>query len=344
MLERLSLQDFRGYSQVEFEFAPLTVFVGSNGAGKTNILEAISLLSMTTSWRTEKDSEVIRWEQPFCRVVGGRHELVIQRSPYLKRLRIDGIAKRTYQVIGDMPTVLFQPDDIQIIYGSPAGRRQYLDRTVSQTSTIYTRAILELAKVLKQRNRLLKMISENNAGTDELVFWDSELEKLHETITGPRQEFLKFLNMRLPSIFAQMVPQGGGMAAEYLQSPRHPHPGFLAHLKAQRHKELVNGSTLYGPHREDVGLRWGEHLVSESMSRGQSRALLLAMKIVELEYISEKNEIRPILLLDDIFSELDQERRERLVAVLGDYQAILTTTELGTVRELLPKQAKVVEI
>lgn len=343
MLERLELENFRTYAKRSFDLAPLTVLIGPNGIGKTNVLEAVSMLSLTTSWRTETDSEVVAWGEPFCRVTGDMQELVVQSHPYMKRLRHDGISKRTYQVIGMLPSVLFQPDDIQIIYGSPNSRRQYLDRILSQTSTAYTRAILELAKILKQRNRLLKMIQENTASPEELLFWDGELERLHAVISPEREQLIGFFNQRLPETFAQMIPDSPAILMEYMRSPRQAEH-FLNHLHQQRHKEVMAGTSLYGPHREDVRLMWGEHAVAESMSRGQARALLIAMKIAELEYISARNEVRPILLLDDIFSELDQERRERLVSILGDYQVIMTTTELGNIESILSKEARVVDL
>ena len=343
MLERLELENFRSYGRRNFELASMTVLIGPNGVGKTNVLEAISMLSLTTSWRTETDSEVVAWGEQFCRVTGDMQELVIQSQPYLKRLRHDGIAKRTFQVIGMLPSVLFQPDDIQIIYGSPNSRRHYLDRILSQTSTAYTRAILELVKILKQRNRLLKMIQEQSASTEELLFWDEELERLQAVINPERQQLITFFNQRLPEIFGQMVPDSPLVSIEYLRSPKQAEH-FLSHLHQQRHKEVMAGTSLYGPHREDLQLLWGEHAVAQSMSRGQSRALLIAMKIGELEYISARNEVRPILLLDDIFSELDQERRERFISILGNYQVVMTTTELGSVQELLSEQVNIIDL
>lgn len=343
MLERLELEQFRTYTKRSFDLAPLTVLIGQNGVGKTNVLEAISMLSLTTSWRTETDNEVITWLQPFCRIKGDVQELVIQAHPYVKRIRVDGIAKKTYQVIGVMPSVLFQPDDIQIIYGSPSIRRQYIDRILSQTSVLYTKAILELAKILKQRNRLLKMIQEQLASVQELLFWDLELERLQAVISPLRKELLTFLNQRVQEVFGQMVPQTPLVSLDYLRSPKQAE-GFLSHLHQQRHKELVAGTSLYGPHREDISMQWGEHLVAQSMSRGQARALLIAMKVGELEYISARNEIKPLLLLDDIFSELDLERREKLISLLGDYQVVMTTTELGSIGTLLSDQSSVIDL
>ena len=344
MIEDLALENFRNYEKAFFKFGPTTVIIGKNGVGKTSILEAISMLSMTTSWKTEKDSEVVRWDQSFARVTSDLRELVIQVHPYLKRIKIDGVSKRTFQVIGLFPTTLFQPDDLQLIYGSPTMRRHYLDRVISQTSTAYTEAIIELNQVLKQRNRLLKNIQEGMAGRSELLFWNQELARLQQIIQIPRQSFVDHLNRLVPRIFAEMINEGGAISIAYLRSPKTDEHSFLQHLEQQADKEIMVGVSLYGPHREDIALSWGEHLVQQSMSRGQTRSLLVAFKIAELEYITQQSGIKPVLLLDDIFSELDAERRERLFNVLGEYQVIMTTTELGNLQGVLQPNTQIIDL
>lgn len=344
MIEEVKLENFRGFENAQFHFAPLTVITGNNGAGKTSIIEAIYLLSLTTSWRTEKDTEVIKWGAPFTRVVSQETELVIQSSPYLKRIKVDGISKRATQVIGLMPTILFQPDDVQLLYGAPAYRRQYLDRVISQTAPQYTQAILQLGKVLKQRNRLLKDICEGVASADQLAFWDLQLSEVQEIIQHHRRLFVQAVHERIPEVFKGMVPSELEVRLAYHESPHGHAHSFLEHLQMNRMKEIAAGNSLYGPHREDFELFWGEHPVAESMSRGQSRALLVAFKIAELEYVTEHTGIKPILLLDDIFSELDAERRERLVMIFGEYQVIMSTTELGPVEKLLKGKVSIIEI
>lgn len=344
MIEKIFLENFRNYTEREFSLAPLTVIVGNNGAGKTNILEAIYMLSLTTSWRVEKDSEVIRWGAPLARVTSGSKELVVQAHPYLKRMRIDGVSKRTYQVIGLFPTVLFQPDDMQFIYGAPSLRRHYIDRTISQTSPIYTKAIIELNQVLKQKNRLLKNIQEGVSGPEELLFWNQELARLQEVIQVKRVEFIDSINRTVPPVFSQMVPEGGKLALYYAESPHAHEHSFLDHLERNKAKEIAAGVSLYGPHREDLLVHWEGRLAEHCMSRGQARSLMIAFKVVELSFLQEKNEEKPVLLLDDIFSELDKERRERLVGLFGDYQVIMTTTELGPVGKVIQKSASVIDL
>jgi len=344
MIEGLRLENFRVFEQAEFSFGPVTVIVGNNGVGKTSILEAISMLSLTTSWKTEKDSEVVRWEAPFTRVTSGDRELVVQVHPYMKRMKIDGISKRATEVIGSFPTILFEPDDLSLLYAAPSQRRQYIDRTISQTSQAYTRAVLQMQQVLKQRNRLLKNIQEGMAGESELPFWDQQLAELQEVIQEERAAFLTFLQEKVPAVFDGMVPGGLDSQIHYLKSPHAAEQEFRHHLEKNRYKEIAAGVSLYGPHREDFSVTWAGHPVEQGMSRGQSRALMVAFKMAELDYIAERSEKRPVLLLDDIFSELDLERRHRLFSVLSGYQVIMTTTELGAVQEMIAGEVSVISL
>lgn len=344
MINDLALTNFRNYPERHFEFSAQNVLLGPNGVGKTNVLEAIHLLSLTTSWRTERDTEVVRWETPFTRVVSGVHELVIQASPYLKRLRIDGVGKRTGEVIGRLPTVLFQPDDMQLLYGSPSYRRHYLDRVITQASPTYTKAILSLVHILRQRNRLLKNIKEGKATREELVFWNTQMVEVHQVTQPARAEFLIYIDSQLNTVFQEMVPDSPAVHVHYSQSPHQVESGFLKHLQLNQEKEIAAGASLYGPHREDLHFKWGEHSAEQALSRGQARALLIALKLAELNYLTERTETPPILLLDDIFSELDKERRRRLFQVLGEYQVIITTTDLDELGAKAKKDFAIIEL
>lgn len=342
MLESVSLQNFRNHENRTITLGQQTVIVGSNGAGKTNVLEAIAMLSVTTSWRTERDSEVVAWDQPFTRVMGGLHELVVQRKPYYKRLRVDGVSKRVGEVVGLLPTILFQPDDSQLVSGSPSYRRQAIDRLLSQTDREYLRALTTLQKVLKQRNKLLKQVQEGTAGRGELDYWDAELARETAVIRDVRSRAIPELANHVTSSFAELVPEVETVHVGYLESPRvgANTEAILRHLIENREKEIAAGVTLYGPQREDITFSWMDHPAHEGMSRGQVRALALACKLAELRYLEEQTGMQPILLLDDIFSEFDAERRERVVALTKTYQSVLTTTD----REPALKAAVVVEL
>jgi DNA replication and repair protein RecF len=329
MLTDLSLQNFRNHQERQFVLSQQTVIVGPNGAGKTNILEAIAMLSLTTSWKTERDSEVVNWDSPFARVVSGERELVIQRHPYYKRIRIDGLSKRVGEVVGTQPSVLFQPDDSALIYGAPAYRRAALDRLLSQTVPGYMRTLSQLQKVLKHRNKLLKQIQEREASEDQLAYWDEQLAADSAIIHAARREAVPELNEGIVRYFAELIEDDLGVRMEYHQSPRHAEeaPSFLHHIEQNRQKEIAAGTTLYGPHREDLIFFWGEHPAAEGMSRGQVRALVLAFKLAEVEYIEKHTELAPLLLLDDVFSEFDEERRRRVLGLAKTHQTILTATD-----------------
>jgi DNA replication and repair protein RecF len=328
LIDEIRLINFRNYDDRTFQLGRQTVITGPNGAGKTNILEAVAMLSLTTSWKTDKDSEVVRWGESFCRVVAGERELVIQAHPYFKRIRIDGISKRVGEVVGTLPTVLFQPDDSALIYGSPTYRRQAIDRLLSQTVPGYLKALTQMQKVLKQRNKLLKMIQEGQATEGELSYWDEELARDAGSIDAARSEAMPVLEERIRESFHEMIDSTDEVTVMYERSPRHIEGGsFVEHLRLNRFKEIAAGSTLYGPHREDLIFKWGEHGATEGMSRGQVRALVLAFKLAELKYIEEKTDKAPILLLDDVFSEFDDRRRQKVTELSQSYQTVLTTTD-----------------
>ena len=344
MLSHLELIQVRNHQKLELDLAEVTVLIGPNGCGKTSVLEAISLLSVADSWKTERDSEVVSWGEPFARIVSDTRELVIQRSPALKRYRIDGISKRLTEILGTLPSVLFQPDDSELVHGAPSYRRKTLDRLLSQTVAGYAKALQALQKVLKQRNRLLKQIQEGQASEEELVFWDKELAVATQIIQGARRRALGEMAEKVQEQFVQLLPHAGELLLHYHQSPVEGVEDFLAHLGHNHYKEIAAGSTLYGPHREDILFTLNGHPASEGMSRGQTRATVLAFKLAELAYIESHTGVRPILLLDDIFAEFDQERRARVLNLLQHYQAVLTVTDLHGLDDVLPKGAKVIEL
>lgn len=344
MLNDLSLFNFRNHTERTVKLAPQTIITGPNGSGKTNILEAVAMLSWTTSWKTDRDSEVVAWDAPFARIVGGDRELVIQRHPYYKRIRVDEVSKRASEVLGTMPATLFQPEDSTLVYGAPAYRRLTLDRLLSQTNQGYARSLTQLQKVVKQRNRLLKQIQEGRAGEDELPYWDAELATHGEVVKAVRREAIPQLETIANQVFQELIPENGPITFEYHESPRGTVESFLHHLQASRMKEIASGMTLYGPHREDIGFLWGEHPAAECMSRGQSRAVVIAFKVAELRYIEEHSEQKPLLLLDDVFSEFDEQRRTKIVELMGEYQTIMTVTELGPLKGKVAKGAEIIEL
>lgn len=326
MIDSLHLVSFRSYEDARFVFRPVTLIVGNNGAGKTNLLEAISMLSLTTSWRVERDSEVIMWDKPFCRIESEDRELVVQRTPYMKRYLLNGVSKRTRDVVGQLPSVLFQPDDMHLLYGSPQYRRQYLDRLLVQVSLPYAEALHSLVRILKQRNSLLKLLREGQGDQMELEVWDERLSSVRNVMEDERLQFMRVARERVPVIFQEILGDYAPLQVDFVASPPHT-ADFQAHLRQNRYKEIAAGVSLYGPQREDIRFLWNGHPVQESLSRGQARSLVIALKIAEIEYLDSHNENKPILLLDDVFSELDLIRQRHLLDFIGAYQTFITSTE-----------------
>lgn len=341
-LQKLELVNLRNHAALTVELSPVTVITGANGSGKTAILEAISYISVADSWKVERDAEVISFDQPFTRIVAGEREVIIQRSPALKRYRIDGVSKRLGDVLGQIPSVLFQPDDSQLVQGSPGYRRKALDRLLSQTIPGYAKQLQHLQKVVKQRNQLLKRIAEGVAEEGELQYWDGELAGTGTQVQAARAAAMAELGPRIAVAYQELVPEGEGIQITYEQSPIQ---GLsLEHLQTNRYKEVASGITLYGPHREDLQIMCGEHAAEHCLSRGQTRAMVLAWKVAELAYVQEKTEQEPTLLLDDVFAEFDAVRRERVLQLVGKYTSVLAVTDLAGLEGRLPTGASQISL
>jgi len=364
-LFRLTLANFRNYAALDLTLGPgLNLFMGPNGAGKSNLLEAVALLSTGRSPRAGADRELLRHEAladpiPFVRVVGETRsgdqastiEVVAQfagdpardldpaRRRAQKRILVNRVARRATQLVGLFPTVLFSPTEVELVSGPPVSRRHFLDVLGCQLDPGYLRALQEYQRVLPQRNQLLRLMREGQAQEDELAFWDERLvtngarlmaarqgsirrlepmalEALHELSDGGEALQLRYL----PALGAADGAEGGeeGLWVERLR----------AALGASRRRELAAGATLVGPHRDDLALQLDGFDAAVYASRGQQRCLALGLKVAEAGLLEARHGGPPVLLLDDILSELDPERRRRLMGLLaGARQTLLTTAE-----------------
>jgi DNA replication and repair protein RecF len=354
VVSRLTLFNVRSHHELTVDFGALNLLVGPNGSGKTNILEAVSVASTTRSWRAKREAELVRWNEDFARirVEPAAVEVVISRQPYRKNFWIDGVKSRARDVLGVVKTVLFQPDDMMIATGAPLGRRHFMNVVLSQRHHEYGAALLEYAQVLAQRNRLLKRLRDGEASGDELSFWDAKLVSLAEIIWGYRASFIKYLEMELTGRYAEISGDGRLVSARHETKP-HDTGRLLEELAAVRDREIILGQTLRGPHRDDLHFLFDGHMATEAASRGELRSLTFALKMIELDYLSgvagskgspaSQNEPSDVLLLlDDIMSELDAGRRERLVTASQRAQTIITTTDPEDIPDGLRQEAKVV--
>lgn len=349
ILKSLSLKNFRNYQEKEFIFSPqTTLVVGANASGKTNLLEAICLLSSGHSFRGGKDDQMIKYQCQIsnakCQIDSEKLEIILtigeveQVKTPKKRYLVNGVAKRAMDFIGILRVVVFRPEDLEIVIDSPATRRDYLDSVLAPVDRDYRRSLLTYKKGLRQRNKLLEQIRDGKQNRASLYFWDKLLIGNGDVLTRKRSDFIDFINSQ-PDYFESLE-------TEYDSSTISPQ-----RLAQYEHEEVAAGMTLVGPHRDDFKVKSkvkspkfrpkADHPVNEKVdqsrdlaiygSRGEQRLAVFSLKLAELEFVTQKTRERPVLLLDDIFSELDEFNRQRLLEVIPKQQTIITTTEMETV-------------
>jgi DNA replication and repair protein RecF len=245
-----------------------------------------------------------------------------------KRFVVSGVGKRRKDFIGKLKVVLFEPQDIQLIVGSPGRKRNYMDFVLSQADWEYDRSLLSYQKGLRQRNKLLTAVAEKKANENQLEFWDRLLIKNGEVIRAKREEFLEYLNRYCKSEEFCKLIYGPSMLDipkfTFIYDPSVISP---ARLLKYRQAEIASGRTLVGPHRDNFTVHEDKRDLAMYGSRGEQRMGVLALKLGELEFISLKTQQRPLLLLDDIFSELDTKHQEMVLRIMGKQQTLVTTTE-----------------
>ena len=380
LLTRLALTHFRNYRQLELDFAgPLALLRGHNAQGKTNLLEAIFMLATSKPVHALNELEIVDWlagEEPipYCRIaadatVDGRStSLEIILTPrgdglnFTKQIKINGVAKRSMDLVGVLRAVLFLPEDIKLVDGGPSERRRYLDVALCQIDRTYCRALSAFQRVLLQRNSLLKTLREQNvnpaapAVDAQLAFWDEKLVQHGAVVVARRHNFLGELERYARERHAELSAQRERLALHYLPSfnpgqlsdgdfellgdglltevPATPlevaavSAAYLRKLAGRRAREIAAGTTLYGPHRDDLRFLANDRDLRTYGSRGQQRSAALSLKLAEVRAMTAATGAAPLLLLDDVMSELDAERRSTLLAVIEDVpQAIVTTTD-----------------
>ena len=385
-IERLRLTDFRNYASLDLSLpAGLIVFSGRNAQGKSNILEAVTLCAMTRSFRTASERELVRWgaEGHFTRVeataarrrgqvqvevvvtdssqpiegkpgLPGGSDIALPAALPRKRIRVNGVPRRAMDLIGQITVVIFSPSELELVTGSPAERRRFLDLTLCQVNPSYCRNLSQYQKVLLQRSALLRRIRDDKESPHALRFWDEQLATLAVPIMREREAFIEHAAGAAARIYAVLAESEGlaeeeeneGVAAvgedasnlQLVYRPSYDDPpaeknadmisGMRARLGELRRREIAQGANVLGPHRDDLAFLAGGVDISTYGSRGQQRSVALALKLAELEYIEYETGDQPILLLDDVLSELDSgRRRDLLEAVRPLDQVLLTTTD-----------------
>lgn len=333
-LQNIILKNFRNHTNININFEKnVVVIYGNNGLGKTNILEAIHLISTTKSLRSEYDKDLIKEDENFLKINTiikyeddeKNLELTIEKNPNfynksIKRVKINNVPKSVTSFAGELQSVIFTPNDLDNLFSSPSVRRKYIDSIFYQFSKEYKKSILSYTKALKQRNKLLEIIKETSQGKDQLEFWNQLIVKEGTLIQNYREKFFNFLNDEVNSLYEKLKLKNFSLKFSYEKNEI-----SFQRLEESKEKEFYTSTTVVGPHKDDFKIYLNSKDVSMFGSRGQQRMSLLALKFLELEFIFKQTGLRPILLLDDIFSELDDNNKNSILNLIKNQQTIITS-------------------
>lgn len=335
MFANLELNNFRSYKHSEFTFDPkINIITGPNTSGKTNLIEALLLLARGKSYRA-KDPELVRLGQDWARLDTQltnndtrQVKLSLTQTP-LKLLNINNQQFMRMSLKNTLPVVIFEPNHLQILSGGPDGRRNYIDDLLEQTTTGYTSLRRQYQRALTQRNRLLK----DGFNKNQIFPWNIKLSELAGKLVKQRMEITETLNKSLRNQYDDLagtkdiieIKYGINWPVELYETK------FLEELEKNLDLDKIRGFTSSGPHRENFIFKINGRDIQAVASRGETRSVLLAIKIIELKIIEEARDQKPILLLDDVFGELDHSRRHGLVNLFNEHQVFITTTDADMV-------------
>jgi DNA replication and repair protein RecF len=350
----------------------MILFEGVNGAGKSNLIEALYLLAIAKSLRASTDRELVRW-QPAAEEAHAQVAAAVQRdsgrlrvqvdfrststsdandagegdagrivpaTSVQKYVRVNGVPRRTSDLVGELNAVMFSAQDLQLVLGSPSVRRRYLDILISQLDRHYLRTVQRYHRIIEQRNHLLKAVRDRRSNADELGFWDDRLVEAGTYIMARRADTVGLLSGRATELYGELSGDGHTLELAYGPSVEtapevtaEELSGSLSRaLVEARPREIAQGHTTCGPHRDDVSVTLRGMDAGLYASRGQCRTIVLAMKLAEAAILKEERGQGPVLLLDDLLSELDPLRRSRVLDHASRYQqSFITTADTGLI-------------
>ena len=362
-IERLQLTNYRNYESLTLDFSDkINVFIGENAQGKTNVMESIYVLAMAKSHRTANDKELIRWDADYGKIEGGIHkrygsvpiELTISKKG--KKGKINHLEQtKLSNYIGQMNVVMFAPEDLNIVKGSPQIRRRFIDMEIGQISPVYLHDLLTFQKILKQRNHLLKS-NQGKASLANDVMFDIYTEQYVQAAIQIIRKRFQF--MELLQAWAEPIHHGISRGLEKLVIKYRPVTGMEPSWTAEemmdyltkklneiKQREIDRGVTLIGPHRDDLQFFVNDYDVQVYGSQGQQRTTALSLKLAEIELIKQETKETPILLLDDVLSELDDYRQSHLLnTIQGEVQTFVTTTSVEGIHHDTIQHAKLFRV
>ena len=353
-LNKLYLKNYRNYQELKITFTKnLVIFLGENAQGKTNLLESIYVLAMTRSHRTSSEQELIGWQGEQALIQGevtkgtSKIPLEILLSKKGRKTKINHIEqKKLSSYVGQLNVILFAPEDLSLVKGSPQIRRKFLDMELGQINPIYLYDLVQYQGILKQRNQYLKQLNEKKQ--TDLLYLDILSEQLAEfgsKVLKARAQFVRRLEFWANTLHQQITHQKEQLEIEYVtsfsslstQTQEEIQTQFLELLNQNKKKDMFRGTTTIGPHRDDLSFFVNQKNVQTYGSQGQQRTTALSVKLAEIDLIKEETGEYPILLLDDVMSELDDNRQLHLLETIeGKVQTFLTTTTLAHVKNKMP--------
>lgn len=378
---RLTLSNYRNFKRMTLDLEPgLTVFYGANGQGKSNLLEAIYLLSVARSSRTTSDQSLVNSSQfpndshAQVLTVAKEGDIATQvqidfeaatahtnlegitdgklaNGKIRKTLRVNGLKCTAAEFVGALNAVSFAAEDIALVMGPPSTRRKYLDILISQGDVTYFRTLQRYARVVQQRNHLLRRIRDRQSGISELAFWDERLIEEGTSIFERRFEAVEQVTSYAQDAHVRLIgrseplrirykPRIGTQKLSQYSSASIISDAFSNGVESVKQKELSRGISLIGPHRDELVFGLGENVAAIYASRGQARTIALALKLAEARFITKNTKRSPILALDDVLSELDELRRRLVLEVAMEYeQTLVTTTDLDRVEQQVLQRA-----
>ena len=339
-INKLKIKNFRNYNEEEILLNKnINIFYGENAQGKTNIIESIFLCAMGKSFRAKKDAEMINFNSKNSIIEAEfkksdregniKIELGTRKNIYLNGIK----KKKLSELLGNINLVIFTPDDINILKGSPENRRKFLDIMISQLRPNYLECLYRYKNTLEQRNNYLRQIKEFGKDESLLDIWDEKLTEYAISICKYRIEFIEKIQEKINIIHNNITKNKENIKLEYISMCKEKEE-FLNALKERRKLDIIKGYTTRGIHRDDFIVYINEKDVSVYGSQGQNRTAMLSLKLSELQVVYDEIGEEPILLLDDFMSELDSERKKSFLENIGNTQVIITCTEKITLENL----------
>lgn len=354
-IKSIRLIHIRSYESFTIELDPgVTAVLGQNGTGKTTLLESLYFLTRGTSFRG-RDRDMIAYEASIGELKidftdgSARSAKLLRESEnkVSKQFKIEPTTTARLAQKNRLPVVLFEPDELRLLTSSPQRRRDFIDGIIARLSPTYSTVLSRFARTLLQRNELLKQYDtmSHNVWESHMFAWDVKLAELSASIIKARRNFISHSNNHLSRLYMELSNVSDTVTARYVsffnQSEDSLQQAVLHKLEITRQSDAIRGFTSLGPHRDDIDILLNTHSASESASRGEMRTIMLAFKLLEVELQLHHTTKKPLILLDDVFSELDSSREQALMEALSGYQTVITATDL---RDGLKTNATIIQL